>query len=102
MGAATSAGGGNDATIPVEALVPIHSPGTAGGTGTTEALAGMTDGELLELVARDRLVVDPGTGRVFEGNARAYELQKRAADPRSSITQATRVPYEPYRPLALP
>ena len=62
----------------------------------------MTDGELLDLVARERLAVDPITGRVFEGNARAYELQERAANPRSSITPATRVPYEPYRPLPLP
>ena len=37
----------------------------------------MTDGELLEMVTRDRLVVDPNTGRIFEGNARAYELRKR-------------------------
>lgn len=42
--------------------------------------------------------INTRTGKVVDGNGRAYELLKRAADPSSSITQDTLIPFEPYTP----
>lgn len=96
----------NRPVIKVKDLRPIHSPATAGDSGTGEKLVSMTDEELLATVTRplsgERLVVDPATGRVFQGNARAYELLRRAVDPSSSIMPDTEVPYDAYAPGKLP
>ena len=92
--------------LKVADLQPIHPRERAGEPGTRERLAALTDAELMETVVRpangQRLRVEPETGRVFQGNARAYELLSRAANPGSSITPDTEVPYEPYMPARPP
>lgn len=96
-------GGRSRPTIRVRDLVPIHSPETS---GSRPDLEGLSDSELLDAVSRpyngDWMMIDPKTGRVFDGNGRAYELRRRAGDPGSSITWDTEVPYEPYEPWELP
>ncbi len=81
-------------------LNPIHSPETAGEPGTQELLRQMSDEELLQTVYNPSdgsyLRINMRTGGLVNGNARAYELQARAADPNSSITYDTAVPYVPY------
>jgi hypothetical protein len=86
-----------DNTIPVKDLDPLHSPETV---GDRPDLKGLSDEELMKSVTDpkngDPIKIDTETGKVVDGNSRAYELQDRANDPNSSITPDTRVPYEPY------
>lgn len=88
--------------IKVKDLVPIHTPETSGSRPYLERLS---DDELLEAVHRPhdgRMIrIHATTGRLMEGNGRAFELQRRAADPTSSIAPDTEVPYEVYIPRPL-
>jgi hypothetical protein len=83
----------------VGALDPLHSPAVSGRRPSLERL---TDAELLDAVNHPRnsdpIRMDTRTGKVIDGNGRAYELKRRAADPASSITEDTEVSYEPYTP----
>ena len=83
----------------VGALDPLHSPAVSGNRPSLERL---TDAELLDAVNRPRnrdpIRIDARTGKVVDGNGRAYELKRRAADPASSITEDTEILYEPYTP----
>ena len=62
----------------------------------------LTDAELLESVRNpakgDFLTENTSTGTLVDGNGRAYELLRRAADPNSSIKPNTKVPVAPYTP----
>jgi RHS repeat-associated protein len=86
--------------VKVKDLDPLHSPQTSGRRPDLEKLS---DRELLDTVTNpknnDRIKINSKTGKVVDGNGRAYELKRRAEDPNSSITQDTKVPYEPYKPL---
>ena len=83
----------------VGALDPLHSPGVS---GRRPGLEQLSDAELLEAVNRPRngdpIKINRRTGKVVDGNGRAYELKRRAADPASSITADTEVAYEPDTP----
>lgn len=89
----------NTCTIRVGDLEPLHSPTTS---GARPGLAGLSDDELLNSVSNpingDPISINPKTGKIMDGNGRAYELKSRAADPRSKITPDTRVPYVQYIP----
>ncbi len=62
----------------------------------------LSDAELLESVQNpargDYLTENTRTGILVDGNGRAYELLRRAADPNSSITPDMLVPVGPYTP----
>jgi hypothetical protein len=62
----------------------------------------LSDRELLESVWNpwfsDRLVVNSVTGVLYDGNGRAKELLRRAADPTSTIRGGMIVPVEYYTP----
>jgi len=85
--------------INVKGLVPIHTPDTSGPRPYLERLS---DDELLESVYwphDGRMIrIHATSGRLMDGNGRAFELQRRAADPNSSIVPDTEVPYEVYAP----
>jgi hypothetical protein len=88
--------GTNRPTIKVKDLDPLHSPETS---GTRRELEQLSDEELLDAANNpaDPIRINTQTGKVMDGNGRAYELLKRAADPTSSITPDTEVFYEPYK-----
>ncbi|MBK9943325.1 MAG: hypothetical protein IPP13_17100 [Kouleothrix sp.] len=50
----------------------------------------------------DPIRINTQTGKVVDGNGRAYELLRRASDPRSSISPDMDIPYEPYTPWEIP
>jgi hypothetical protein len=62
----------------------------------------LSDAELLNSVRNpkngDYLTENTRTGTLVDGNGRAQELQRRAADPKSSIKPDTKVPVAPYAP----
>jgi hypothetical protein len=62
----------------------------------------LTDAELLESVRQpakgDFLTENTRTGILVDGNGRAHELLRRAADPNSSIKSNTKVPVTSYTP----
>lgn len=85
--------------VPIGELTPLHSPAHL---KPRPALQGLSDGELLQ-AARDPANGDPitvntRTGNLVNGNGRAHELQRRAADPNSHITPEMTVPVRRYTP----
>lgn len=94
-------GGGSSGkpTIAVQELQPLHSPKTS---GLRPELEKLTDFELLKSVTdpikNDPIKINTKTGKVTDGNGRAYELIRRSVDPNSRIQPDTRIPYEPYTP----
>jgi hypothetical protein len=80
-------------------LKPLQTPAHA---APRPGLRKLTDDELLESVRRPRngdyLAENTRTGTLHDGNGRAHELLRRAADPNSSITPDMRVPVEEYTP----
>lgn len=85
--------------VEIKDLKPIQGAAHA---GPRPGLQKLTDAELLQSVcdpARgDYLTEDTRTGTLVDGNGRAHELLRRAADPNSSITPSTKVPVLPYSP----
>jgi hypothetical protein len=85
--------------VKVRDLRPLHAEDVS---GRRPSLAALSDVQLLESVRRPRrgdpLRIDVRTGRVVDGNGRAYELIRRAASGTSPIGPDTEVPYEPYAP----
>lgn len=65
-------------------------------------LAQLSDDDLLRSVRQpahgDYLIVNVRTGYLHDGNGRALELQRRAADPMSTITFELLVPVDEYIP----
>lgn len=102
----SAASGANKPTIKVKDLNPIHSPSTSGVRPDLERL---TDDELMQSVTQPKngryIQINTRTGGIMDGNGRAYELLRRAADPASWITPDTPdtlVPYVPYVPWSPP
>lgn len=62
----------------------------------------LSDDDLLAAVRtpknRDYLTVNTRTGYLHDGNGRAHELRRRAADPNSNITPDMTVPVWEYTP----
>ncbi len=87
----------------VKDLHPLHTPATSGSRPDLEKLS---DQELLESVYNPKdgryIRINPNTGKIMDGNGRAYELLRRAGLPNSSITPDTPIYYEPYVPSSIP
>src|SRR4051812_15001748 len=85
--------------VEVKDLKPIHGKAHS---APRPGLRKLTDGELLESVRNpaqgDFLTENTCTGTLVDGNGRAHELLRRAADPASSIKPETKVPVVPYTP----
>jgi hypothetical protein len=83
----------------VEDLKPIHSRNT---TEKNSDISNLSDDELLDAtnnpVNGDNLQKNTKTGGLMDGNTRANELQKRAADPNSKIQPDTKVNVKKYTP----
>src|SRR5256885_4777122 len=78
-------------------------PMQAGAHGARRpGLQRLTDAELLESVHHpakgDFLTENTRTGTLVDGNGRAHELLRRAADPNSSIKPDMKVPVQPCTP----
>ncbi len=86
--------------IRVKDLDPLHSPETSGRRPNLEKLS---DDELLEAANNpsngQRISINKRTGKLAQGNGRAYELKKRAADPNSKINDNTEITIEIYDPV---
>jgi hypothetical protein len=80
-------------------LKPLQTPAHR---GPRPGLQKLSDAELLQAVRNpkngDHLTVNTHTGNLHDGNGRAHELLRRAADPKSTITPDTRVPVREYTP----
>ncbi len=85
--------------VEVKDLKPIQEPAHG---KPRPRLQGLTDAELLHSVRNpkngDYLTENTKTGALVDGNGRAHELQRRAADPKSIIRPDTKVPVAPYTP----
>jgi hypothetical protein len=85
--------------VPIKDLKPIQGPAH---TKPRPSLQALTDDELLESVQNpkngDYLTENTRTGTLVDGNGRAIELLRRAADPNSSISPDALVPVLPYTP----
>jgi hypothetical protein len=83
--------------VEVKALKPIQG---GAHNAPRPGLQKLTDAELLESVRNpakgDFLTENTGTGTLVDGNGRAHELLRRAADPNSNIKPDTKVPVAPY------
>lgn len=90
---------GRGLTQKVSDLKLLHSPETI---GRRPDLGKLSDAELMRSVTNplngDKIKISTESGKVVDGNSRALELQRRAADPKSSITPNTKVPVEHYTP----
>ena len=79
--------------------MPLQTPAHA---APRRRLRKLSDQQLLDAVRRPRngdyLVVNTRTGLLHDGNGRARELLRRAADPNSKIKPDTTVPVEEYTP----
>jgi len=80
-------------------LKPLHSKETI---GDRPDLAKLSDDELMESVTNpkngDMVKESTTTGKLSDGNSRVTEMQKRAADPNSSIAPDTKIPVESHTP----
>jgi hypothetical protein len=85
--------------VPIRDLKPLPTPAHS---APGPRLRALTDDELLEAVKNpqngDYLTENTRTGRLHDGNGRAHELLRRAADPNSTITPDMMVPVEEYTP----
>ena len=83
----------------IKDLLPLDGPGHS---APRPGLQKLSDDELLNAarnpVRRDPLTRSTATGRLQDCNGRAYELQRRAADPNSRISPDDVVPVENYTP----
>ena len=81
-----------DRYIRVGDLRPAHSRSV----GDRGRFSNLSDKELLDLVVDppegEVMTIFAHNGKMAQGNGRAYELLRRAADPRSSITEDTLIP----------
>jgi hypothetical protein len=83
----------------IDDLKPIHS---AEALGHRPDISRLSDADLMTSVTSpkngDFVTVNTRTGGVVDGNTRVEELQRRAADPNSSISGSTEIPIRPYTP----
>jgi hypothetical protein len=80
-------------------LSPLDTPAHS---APRPSLQKLSDAELLTSARspknQDYLTVNTRTGKLHDGNGRAHELQRRAADPNSTITPDMKVPIREYTP----
>ena len=85
--------------VQIKDLKPIQGPAHS---APRPGLRKMSDHELLRSVCHpakgDFLTENTRTGILVDGNGRAHELLRRAADPFSNIEPETTVPVAPYMP----
>jgi len=85
--------------VPIRDLKPLPTPAHS---TPRPRLQGLSDDELLEAATNpanaDFLTENTHTGQLHDGNGRAHELQRRAADPNSRITHDMMIPVEEYTP----
>src|SRR5262249_31416755 len=85
--------------VPIRDLQPLPSPAHS---APRPGLQKMTDAELLDSVRSpkngDYLTENTRTGKLHDGNGRAHELLRRAADPHSTIKPDMLVPVDEYTP----
>jgi hypothetical protein len=85
--------------VEVKDLKPIQAPPHS---KPRPGLQGLSDAELLNSVRNpkngDYLTENTRTGGLVDGNGRAHELLRKAADPNSTIKPDTKVPVAPYTP----
>jgi hypothetical protein len=85
--------------VEIQNLKPLETPAH---TKPRPNLQKLTDDELLRAVRTpkqgDYLTENTRTGSLHDGNGRAHELQRRAADPNSTITPDMKVPVKEYTP----
>ena len=85
--------------VEIKDLKPIQG---AGHRRPRPGLQGLTDAELLKSVRDPRngdyMTENTETGTLVDGNGRARELLRKAADPNSGIRPGTKVPVAPYTP----
>ncbi len=83
----------------VDELVPLHS---AEVTGRRPDLESLSDSDLLRAVAvpinDDPLRVSTKSGKLVDGNGRAYELNRRARLGAGIVSATTRIPVAEYTP----
>ncbi|WP_190277641.1 DUF6443 domain-containing protein [Adhaeribacter rhizoryzae] len=95
----------SDGNMKIKNLNPLHSKETVQSKKSAQDIGKLSDDELMKSVTQpkdgQKMKVNVNTGRLIDGNTRAYELQKRAADSKSNITPDTKVPVERYRPADL-
>jgi hypothetical protein len=85
--------------VEVKDLKPIQGPAHS---RPRPRLQGLSDADLLRSVRQpkngDFLTENTQTEVLVDGNGRAHELLRRAADPNSTIKPDTKVPVRPYTP----
>lgn len=85
--------------VEVQDLKPVQG---SAHSAPRPGLQKLTDVELLDSVRNpakgDLLTENTLTGTLVDGNGRAHELLRRAADSNSSIKPDTKVPVAPYTP----
>ena len=85
--------------VEIGSLQPLSTPAP---TAPRPGLRRLSDAELLESVRNpkngDYLKRNTRTGKLVDGNGRAHELLRRAADPQSSIRPDMQVPVQDYTP----
>jgi len=85
--------------VKVRDLVPLHSPEVS---GVRSALEALSDEELIFACDHSRngdpIKISTVSGKVVDGNGRAYELMRRAANPQSKITFDAEIECEAYTP----
>lgn len=90
---------GRPAEVSISDLQPLVDPAHSRPRPEFERLV---DDELLDAARKprkgDRLVINTRTGKLHDGNGRAHELRRRAADPKSTITPEMTVPVDYHTP----
>jgi hypothetical protein len=85
--------------VAIRDLQPLQTPAHS---QPRPGLQKLSDDELLATVRNskngDYLTVNTRTGKVHDGNGRAHELIRRAADPSSKITPDMKIPVQEYTP----
>lgn len=85
--------------VPIGELRPLQTRTHA---KPRPALRALSDAELLRAAREpengDPITVNIRTGNLVNGNGRVHELQRRAADPNSTITPDMTVPVREYTP----
>ncbi len=85
--------------VAIKDLKPLEH---AAHTKPRPSLQKLTDQELLQAARSPAdgrgIIINTKSGKVVDGNGRVLELQRRAADPKSSITPEMKVPTTTYTP----
>ena len=85
--------------VKVKDLTPLHDPQVS---GQRQWLHRLSDEDLLEACHNpsngDRLLISSQTGKLVDGNGRAYELKSRAQAGSAVITPDTEIECEQYSP----